>query len=71
MSCNSCLEKISQFTTKKHPRNSGKDEKWTQTTHKPFLVDLLEERVQEICHQNRKLSKMVLEKEADLMDRQT
>lgn len=45
-SCESCMEKISQFTTKKpkhtHPRS---EEKSTQTIHKPFLIDLVEERV--------------------------
>ena len=32
---------------------------------------MIEEKVNEICRQNRKLSKMILEKEADIMDKQS
>lgn len=70
-SCESCLEKISQFTTKK-PKHSNKFyEKSTQTSHKPFLIDLIEERVNEVCRQNRKLSKLLLEKQTEIVDRQS
>lgn len=41
----------------------------TQTTNKPFLIDLIEERVSEICRQNKKLSKMVMQKEEEIVDR--
>lgn len=49
LSCESCMEKISQFTTKKPRQHTNKcekvEDKSTQTVNKPFLVDLIEERV--------------------------
>lgn len=45
-SCESCMEKISQFATKKPKHSSNRaEDKCTQTTQKPFLIDLVEERV--------------------------
>ena len=67
-SCPSCLEKVSQFTTKK-PQKNIREEKSTQTTNKPFLINLIEERVNELCRQNRKLSKMLVDREGELVDR--
>lgn len=69
-SCTSCRDKFSQFATKKPGKHSSRDEKSTQTTNKPFLINLIEERVTELCRQNRKLSKMVVEKETEVMERQ-
>ena len=61
-SCDSCKEKFSQFTTKKPNKSNAKDEKATQTLNKPFLINLIEERVTELCRQNRKMTKMLMEK---------
>lgn len=54
--CSNCKNKISQFTTKKPVHST---EKWTQTTQKPFLIDLIEEKVVDLCRQNTKLTKLV------------
>ena len=62
------MEKVSQFTTKK-PHKHHKDEKSTQTSNKPFLINLIEERVNELCRQNRKLSKMLVDREGELVER--
>ena len=50
---------MSQFVTKK-PSHSH--EKAVQTIHKPFLIDLIEERVESICRQNAKLNRMIEER---------
>ncbi len=66
--CSSCKAKISQFATKK-PIYLNND-KSTQTTHKPFLVDLIEERIESICRQNSKMAALVQEKEDEIQERQ-
>jgi hypothetical protein len=63
-SCNNCRTKISQFVTKKP---THLQERSTQTTHKPFLIDLVEERVENICRQNGRLSRMLEEREEELL----
>ena len=66
--CSSCKAKISQFATKK-PIYLNND-KSTQTTHKPFLVDLIEERIESICRQNSKMAALVQDKEDEVQERQ-
>lgn len=56
--CANCKAKISQFATKK-PIYYSNNEKSTQTSHKPFLVDLIEERIESICRQNSKMVSML------------
>jgi hypothetical protein len=34
-------------------------------------VDLIEQRVTDVCHQNRKLGKLLMDKETELLDRQS
>ena len=65
--CSHCKAKISQFMTKKPVHNS---ERGTQTTHKAFLIDLIEERVEQVCRQKAELEKIVEEREEEIMDRQ-
>jgi hypothetical protein len=65
--CNHCKAKISQFVTKKP---SHIQEKAVQTVHKPFLIDLIEERVENICRQNTKLNRIIEEREEELLERQ-
>lgn len=38
-------------------------DKAVQTIHKPFLIDLIEEKVENICRQNTKLNRILEERE--------
>lgn len=63
-SCNNCKTKLSQFVTKKP---SHMQDRAAQTAHKPFLIDLIEERVENICRQNSKLTRYLEEREEELI----
>lgn len=65
-SCSNCRNKISQFVTKKTVHSS---ERWTQTTYKPFLIDLIEERVDEMYETNSRLSRMLVSREEEIEEK--
>lgn len=57
---------MSQFVTKKptHPCDRG-----SQTSHKPFLIDLIEERVENLCRTNSRLSRLLEDREEEVLDK--
>jgi hypothetical protein len=64
------MQKISQFTTIKPKQNINKsDDKSMQTVSNTSVIDKIEERAHELCAQNRKLSRILGEKEAEAAER--
>jgi hypothetical protein len=58
---------VSGFATKKPSRAV---ERGSQTTHKSFIIDLVEEQVESICRSNAKLSRLVEDREEELIEKQ-